>query len=117
MDLARGGQKGLFHRTEMNKKIYRIGNCSKNSAALSDLDLTTFNINPMGGFPRYGILRDDFIIIKGSLSGPVRGVVTLRRCLMPSSNRNATESISLKFIDTSSKFGHGSTKDSIEQEP
>jgi large subunit ribosomal protein L3e len=34
-------------------------------------------------------------------------VITLRKSLMKQVSRTALEEISLKFIDTSSKFGHG----------
>jgi len=33
--------------------------------------------------------------------------ITLRRTLLPQTSRNALEEVKLKFIDTSSKFGHG----------
>jgi large subunit ribosomal protein L3e len=33
--------------------------------------------------------------------------ITLRRTLLPQTSRSALEEIKLKFIDTSSKFGHG----------
>jgi large subunit ribosomal protein L3e len=114
--VARAGQKGQFHRTEINKKIYRIGKSGQNCAASTSFDLNNFNINPMGGFPRYGIVREDFIILKGSVPGCVRRAITLRRGLMTISNRNATEHVNLKFIDTSSKFGHGSFQNSAQRE-
>ena len=34
-------------------------------------------------------------------------MITLRKSLMKQVSRTALEEISLKFIDTSSKFGHG----------
>lgn len=34
-------------------------------------------------------------------------MITLRKSLLALKNRSATEVINLKFIDTSSKFGHG----------
>merc|ERR1711988_861655 len=80
--VARSGQNGYHHRTELNKKVYAIGKASSDGGetnCLTDYDLTKKNITPMGGFPHYG----------------------------------AVEEINLKFIDTSSKFGHGrfQTKD------
>lgn len=49
--VARAGQKGYFHRTETNKKVFRIGkSCltteGKNNAS-TDYDITEKNINPM----------------------------------------------------------------------
>merc|ERR1711907_189927 len=58
--VARAGQKGYFHRTEVNKKIYRIGKAAYDSEgkivnqnASTDFDLTEKVITPMGGFPHY----------------------------------------------------------------
>merc|ERR1712224_823864 len=106
--VARAGQKGYHHRTEINKKIYRIGKLNQKSfKACTDFDVTDKGISPMGGFPRYGTLNNDFIIIKGSVPGPPRRMITLRRSLFPQTRNDASTEIQLKFIDTSSKFGHG----------
>ena len=39
--------------------------------------------------------------------GTKKRVVTMRKSVRIMTNRNALEDINLKFIDTSSKFGHG----------
>ena len=112
--VARSGQAGYHHRTEMNKKVYRVGKaCLDNDGkqgdfnAMTDNDLTEKNITPMGGFPHYGVVDEDFLMIKGSCPGVKKRVITLRRTLVPQTSRTALEDINLKFIDTSSKFGHG----------
>lgn len=46
-------------------------------------------------------------MLKGSISGPRRRVITLRRPMAPQTSRAMGEKITLKFIDTSSKMGHG----------
>jgi large subunit ribosomal protein L3e len=112
--VARAGQKGYHHRTEINKKIYDMrdgfhtkdGKLIKNNAA-TDYDLADKSINPMGGFPHYGEVKQDFIMIKGCCIGPKKRVLTLRKSLLVHTKRQALEDIKLKFIDTSSKFGHG----------
>ncbi|XP_049951239.1 60S ribosomal protein L3 [Schistocerca serialis cubense] len=112
--VARAGQKGYHHRTEMNKKIYRIGQgihakdgkVVKNNAS-TEYDLTEKTITPMGGFPHYGEVNNDFVMIKGCCMGPKKRVITLRKSLLVHTKRKALEKINLKFIDTSSKFGHG----------
>merc|ERR1712039_343305 len=43
----------------------------------------------------------------GSIMGAKKRVITLRQSLLPQVSRTAQEKIELKFIDTSSKFGHG----------
>jgi len=104
--VPRAGQNGYFHRTELNKKIYRIGLKGTSNGA-TESDLTEKSITPMGGFPRYGIVNEDFIMIKGAVPGVKKRVITLRKSLLAQTSRIAKEHISLKFIDTSSKFGHG----------
>ncbi|KAI1292039.1 60S ribosomal protein L3 [Halotydeus destructor] len=112
--VARAGQKGYHHRTEINKKVYRIGKgvhtkdgkVVKNNAS-TEYDTTDKSINPLGGFPHYGIVNQDFLMVKGCVVGPKKRVITLRKSLITQTKRVAAEKISLKFIDTSSKFGHG----------
>jgi len=112
--VARAGQKGYHHRTEINKKIYRIGKGTYTkdgkvvkSNATTEYDVTEKSITPMGGFPHYGEVNCDFLMIKGCVVGPKKRVITLRKSLLTQTKRAAMEKISLKFIDTSSKFGHG----------
>jgi large subunit ribosomal protein L3e len=112
--VARAGQKGYHHRTEINKKIYRMGDAIqvkdgktvKNTGS-TDHDPTEKTINPMGGFPHYGEVRQDFIMIKGCCIGPKKRPITLRKSLILNPKRSHREQIDLRFIDTSSKFGHG----------
>jgi len=61
----------------------------------------------MGGFPHYGVVRNDFVMIKGCCMGPRKKVLVLRKSLLEQVSRRALEKINLKFIDTSSKIGHG----------
>jgi len=105
--VARSGQHGYHHRTEMNKKIYRIGKKDDKASAKTEADLTEKGITPMGGFPHYGFVNEDWIMIKGCCVGIKKRCITLRKALMKHSSRVHLEDINLKFIDTSSKFGHG----------
>uniref|UniRef100_A0A5F9C2P0 60S ribosomal protein L3 n=1 Tax=Oryctolagus cuniculus TaxID=9986 RepID=A0A5F9C2P0_RABIT len=82
-------------RVLAHTQIYKIGQgylikdrkLIKNNAS-TDYDLSDKSINPLGGFVHYGEVTNDFIML----------VQTKRRAL---------EKIDLKFIDTTSKFGHG----------
>ena len=126
--VARAGQKGYFHRTEINKKIYRIGESDHRTFMLADsqqspflslqlaftnalrfpgdaakkadgsiehknatteFDLTEKSITPMGGFPHYGIVNEDYIMIKGCCVGVKKRVLTLRKTLLNQTSRNA----------------------------
>jgi len=105
--VPRAGQHGYHHRTEVNKKIYRIGRKDDPSSAATEFDLTKKKITPVGGFVRYGEVNEDFLILKGCVAGPRKRVLTLRKSMFNPTNRDALEQVKLKFIDTSSKFGHG----------
>lgn len=113
--VGRAGQSGYFHRTEINKKIYRIGKSVKGEegqagedrTATTEFDLTAKGITPMGGFPHYGEINEDWVMLKGCVPGVKKRVITLRKSLLPQLSHVAKEKIALKFIDTSSKFGHG----------
>ncbi|KAJ1987454.1 60S ribosomal protein L3 [Dimargaris cristalligena] len=113
--VARAGQNGFHHRTELNKKIYRIGKAEDKSNAATEFDLTVKSITPMGGFPHYGVVTEDFVMIKGACVGVRKRVLTLRKSLRVHTKRSALEKVNLKFIDTSSKLGHGRFQTSEEK--
>ncbi|KAG7243570.1 hypothetical protein INR49_011127, partial [Caranx melampygus] len=112
--IARAGQKGYHHRTEINKKIYRVGRgvhiqdgkVIRNNAS-TNYDTSQKTITPMGGFPHYGEVNNDFVMVKGCVVGKKKRVLTLRKSLLVHTSRKSKETIELKFIDTTSKFGHG----------
>jgi large subunit ribosomal protein L3e len=105
--VPRAGQKGYFHRCELNKKVYRLGKAGKKDAGGTEYDLTEKAITPVGGFPHYGVIHEDWIMLKGNVFGPKKRAISLRKSCFPQTSRSALEKITLKFIDTSSKFGHG----------
>merc|ERR1711968_24498 len=112
--VARAGQNGYHHRTKMNKKVYKVakgvrgadGKIVANNAT-TEFDLTVKGITPMGGFPHYGEVLEDYIMLRGAVTGAKRRLITMRKSLCAQTSRRSTEEINLKFIDTSSKFGHG----------
>jgi large subunit ribosomal protein L3e len=69
----------------------------------------------LGGFVRYGEVKNDFLILKGSIPGVKKRVVTLRKSMFIHTSRKALEKIDLKWIDTSSKFGHGAYQTATEK--
>lgn len=98
-------EDGYHHRTELNKKIYRIGSGVDEANASTESDVTKKSITPMGGFPHYGIVKNDYLMLKGSIPGTKKRVITIRKSLMVHTSRRDLEKVQLKFIDTSSKFG------------
>merc|ERR1711959_760319 len=113
--VPRAGQNGYHHRTEVNKKVYRVAKGVRNAEgvvenpnnAMTEFDLTVKGITPVGGFPHYGEVNEDYIMLKGAVTGVKKRLITLRKSLLVQTSRRALEKIELKFIDTASKFGHG----------
>jgi large subunit ribosomal protein L3e len=101
---------------EKNKKIYRIGAGDDAGNATTESDISKKVITPMGGFPHYGKVRNDFVMIKGGVAGTNKRIITIRKSLHIPTTRRDLENITLKFIDTSSKFGHGGFQTPAEKE-
>jgi large subunit ribosomal protein L3e len=106
---ARSGQDGYHHRTELNKRIYRIGKAATecNDNATTEADVTQKCITPMGGFGHYGVVKNDYVMIKGCCVGIRKRALVLRKAMFPKVIASENSAVALKFIDTSSKFGHG----------
>merc|ERR1711965_609971 len=112
--VARAGQNGYHHRTELNKKVYRVAKGVRGADdkivqnnATTEFDLTVKGIPPLGGCPHYGEVNEDYIMLKGAVPGVKRRLITMRKSLVNQASRTSLEEITLKFIDTASKFGHG----------
>ena len=103
--VARAGQKGSHHRTELHKKIFVVGEAGKLVPLASDM--TEKGITPMGGFPHYGVVDQDYLVLKGSVPGPRKRLVTLRKMLGVPRKTWMRDEVELKFVDTSSNLGHG----------
>jgi len=58
------------------------GKVVKNNAS-TEYDITEKSITPMGGFPHYGEVRNDFLMLKGCVMGPKKRVLTLRKVSNP----------------------------------
>ena len=66
--IPRAGQMGFHRRTESNKRILKVGEASKSK-----------EVTPASGFVDFGILKADYLVIEGSLQGPEKRVIFLRR--------------------------------------
>ena len=60
------GQMGYHQRTEYNKLILKISD---------NLD----EINPKSGFKGYGLVRTKYILLDGSVPGPRKRLIILRK--------------------------------------
>mgnify|MGYP000023415732 CR=1 FL=1 len=63
--VPQAGQLGFHKRTEYNKRIIKIGEDGS-------------EITPKGGFPRYGVVRGSYVLIKGSVPGPPKRIIRFR---------------------------------------
>jgi len=61
------GQMGFQTRTELNKRILKFGEGNE--------------INPKGGFNRYGIIKSNFLLIEGSVPGSKKRLVMIRKAI------------------------------------
>ena len=104
------GQLGYHSRNKINKKVYRISASAigraKNNAT-TEADAIEKIITHVGGFLHYGVVNDDFVMVKGGIVGTRKRPIILRKSNFVQSKNAATEEIEVKFIDTSSKIGHG----------
>jgi len=84
------GQMGYHQRTELNKRILKIGSDGK-------------EISPEGGFLRYGPIKSDYLVIHGSVPGPTKRLVLLRQAIRPS--RTVAGAPTITYVSLESKQG------------
>lgn len=68
--VPRAGQLGFHQRTEYHKRIMLIGENEE-------------EINPKGGFIRYGRIQGDYLLILGSIPGSKKRLVRIRKTIRP----------------------------------
>lgn len=62
--VAHAGQMGYHTRTEFNKWVVKISDKPE-------------EINPKGGFIRYGNVKNEYVLIKGSVQGPAKRLIRM----------------------------------------
>jgi large subunit ribosomal protein L3 len=68
--VPRPGQLGYHQRTEYHKRIMLIGENEE-------------EINPKGGIIRYGMIKGDYLLILGSVPGPKKRLIRIRKTIRP----------------------------------
>ncbi|NUN11348.1 50S ribosomal protein L3 [Candidatus Micrarchaeota archaeon] len=63
--IPRAGQMGFHKRTDVNKRVLKIGSGAE--------------IAPKKGFHNYGVPKTSYLVISGSIPGPAKRLVTLRK--------------------------------------
>ncbi len=66
--VPRAGQRGFHQRTEYTKRIMVMNNTENGD----------YKINPSGGYKHFGLVKGDYIILKGSVPGTYRRLIKLR---------------------------------------
>ncbi|HHF59034.1 MAG TPA: 50S ribosomal protein L3 [Thermoplasmatales archaeon] len=89
--VPQAGQMGYHQRTEFNKRILKIGENGE-------------EITPAGGFPHYGIVRNQYVIIHGSVPGPVKRLIRFRDAIRYTKGIKV-EKPEITYISTMSKQG------------
>lgn len=86
------GKMGYHHRTDYNKHILKIGT-------------DPAEVNPDGGFLHYGLIRNPYIVVKGSVPGPAKRLIRVNVPIRP--NRLIPkEAPEIVKISTTSKQGN-----------
>ena len=88
---AHAGKTGNYLRTEYNKWIIKIGNKAD-------------EINTKGGFVNYGIVKNPYILVKGSVGGSTKRLIRLTNATRHS-GKNIMEAPQVAYISTESKQG------------
>lgn len=85
------GQSGYHQRMEHNKRVLKTGEDGE-------------EVTPEGGFLRFGGIENDYVLLKGSVPGPTKRLVFLRR---PTREKEGAPSSppTITYIDTSSQQG------------
>jgi large subunit ribosomal protein L3 len=84
------GQMGYQQRTECNKRILKIG-------------VDPAEITPAGGFLHYGILQNPYVLVKGSVPGPVKRLVRIRPAVRQ--GEHIARAPVIEFVSVQSKQG------------
>lgn len=66
--VAHAGQMGYHQRTQYNNQILKIG-------------ADPADVNPKGGFLRFGEVKNQYVIVKGSIQGPKKRMITLTKAI------------------------------------
>jgi len=78
------GQTGFFSRAVYNVKIVGSGKISEK------------DINPKKGFPHYGKIKTDYLILRGSLQGPSKRQLLIASAIRPTKKQSKKN---LEFIE------------------
>lgn len=91
--IAYAGKMGYHNRTEYNKLILKISDKPE-------------EVNAKGGFLRYGNVKNDYILVKGSIQGPSKRLIMMTKPLRPNKKKIMMEVPVIESISLRSKQGN-----------
>jgi len=89
--VPQAGQTGYHQRTEYNKRVLKIGENGD-------------EITPAGGFPHYGVVNNNYLILHGTIPGPSKRLIGMRDAIRYHRGVKV-EKPELTYISTTSKQG------------
>jgi len=89
--VPQAGQMGYHQRTEYNKRVLKVGESGE-------------EITPAGGFPHYGVVRNSYILLHGSIPGPAKRLISMRDAVRYQRGVKV-EKTEISYISTTSKQG------------
>ncbi|MBN2229757.1 MAG: 50S ribosomal protein L3 [Candidatus Thorarchaeota archaeon] len=87
--VPRPGQTGFHTRTSFNNKVVKMGERGE-------------EITPSGGFVNYGVIRGDYLMLRGSVPGAIKRPVRLRFAIRPKKSK-VERPVQVSYISTASK--------------
>ncbi|KUH34621.1 50S ribosomal protein L3 [Thermococcus celericrescens] len=97
--VPQAGQMGFHHRTEFNKRLIAIGE----NGVLKLGDKKEIEITPKGGFPHYGVIRSDFLMIQGTVPGAFKRIIRVRPAIRAPKKRPPVERPQITYVSRESK--------------
>lgn len=90
--VPQSGQMGYHQRTEYNKRVLKVGEDGG-------------EITPNGGFLHYGIVRNPYVLLHGSVPGPAKRLVRLRDAARAHVYVKLEKAPELTYVSTQSNQG------------
>ena len=85
------GQMGYHQRTEFNKKVVKVGTDGA-------------EVTPRGGFLNYGEVRNNYVLVYGSVPGPTKRLIRFRDATRLPRKANM-EAVDVTYVSVESKQG------------
>lgn len=90
--MAFAGQTGYHKRVDYNKLVLKLGTNPE-------------EINVAGGFKGYGLVKNNYVLIKGSIPGPAKRLVRFIPAIRPKKSVSSVEAPAINYVSLSSVQG------------